>query len=138
VKVKRNGSLSLLTLKGQQQMKNYKTLALTVRAGSIRSLHGVVSSEDVQVILTLLDGSKVDARVYSSTNMCFSVTEKAIKKAWDNLDKSKHYWINEKKVDGIVKRFTLLDSYRNTLAVPLPNLHCESTPSEIEEMLKVS
>ena len=86
-------------------MKNYKTLALTVRAGSIRSLHGVVSSEDVQVILTLLDGSKVDARVYSSTNMCFSVTEKAIKKAWDNLDKSKHYWINEKKVDGIVKRF---------------------------------
>ena len=119
-------------------MTNYKNLSLKVKAGSVRSAVGVVSNEEVQIILTLLDGATVEARVYSSTNMCFHVTEKMIRDAWKNLAESERYWINQSNIENIVERFTLLNEHRNTLAVPLPNLHCESTPAEIEEMLKVA
>ncbi len=119
-------------------MSALKKLSLKVRAGSVRSMVGVVSSEDVQIILTLLDGATVEARVYSSTNMCFHVTEKMIRDAWKNLDESERYWINQSNIEKIVERFTHLNEGRNTLAVPLPNLHCESTPAEIDEMLKTA
>ena len=112
-----------------------KKLSLKIQAGSVRSLHGVVSSGDVQAILTLLDGDTVEARVYSSTNMCFSVTEPELRSAWEKLDKIKHYWITESIIEKIIERFTCLNEYINTLAVPLPNLHCESTPAEIDVML---
>ena len=112
-------------------------LPLKVKAnGSIRNVKGSIDNEEVQAILVMLNGSTVEAHVYSSTNICFSVTEKTIRDAWKALDKVKYYWISEKLVERIVKRFTLLNEYRNTLAVPLPNLYCESTPAEIDMLIK--
>jgi len=117
-------------------MSAHKKLQLKVRAGSVRSSVGVVSNEEVQRILTLLDGVTVEARVYSSTNMCFHVTESMMRDAWKNLDESEHFWINEKNVEKIIERFTVPNEWDNTLACPLPNLHCESTPAEIDVMLE--
>ena len=113
-----------------------KKLQLKIKAGSVRSAHGVVSNETVQRILTLLDGAVVEASVYSSTNMCFDITEKMIRHAWNNFGDSDRYWINEGHVEEIVRRFTRRNEYGNTLSCTLPNLHCESTPAEIDEMLK--
>ena len=114
----------------------FKRIQLKIKAGSVRSIVGVVSSEDVQAILALLDGVAVEVRVFSSTNMCFHITEKMIRDAWSNLDKAKYYWITESRIESIIERFTVPNEYGNTLACILPNLHCESTPAEIDKMLE--
>jgi hypothetical protein len=61
-----------------------------------------------------------------------------IRDAWNRLDKVKHYWINQSNIEKIIERFTVANEYGNTLACPLPNLHCQTTPAEIDIMLENS
>jgi len=113
-------------------------LNLTVTNGwSARSVASPVSSWDVQDMLALFDGHTVEAKVYSGTNKCFDVTEAMILDAWDKMDKDKFFWMTEDKLPHLIEKFTVKGDNGHTLAMSLPNLFCEETPAEIEEMLKV-
>jgi hypothetical protein len=112
------------------------TLPLTIRAGAIRNLHLGVSSEETQIALALFDGVTVNARVYSGTNKCFTITKKMAKKAWKNLDKKNWWWVTDHNVEDLIKRHTAVNEHGNTLAMSIPNSCCEETPAEIEEMIE--
>jgi hypothetical protein len=114
----------------------YKVLPLTVRAGAIRNIHSGVTNESVQKALALFDGVTVQAHVYSGTNKCFPITKKMVRKAWKNLDKGTWWWVDEGDVEDIIERYTTKNSHGNTLAMCLPNVCCEQTPAEIEEMMQ--
>ena len=116
------------------------TLTLTVCAGAVRNATRAnpIDNQEVQRMLQLFDGTDVECRVYSSTNICFDVTETMLRNAYERLDKEKHgYWIPESCIEGLVKRYTkpYYADGTGTLAMCLPNLHCGQTPAEIQVML---
>lgn len=102
-------------------------MTLTVKAGAIRNVTQAnpISSEVVQDLISLLDGVAVNARAYSSTNMCFDVDAETLEDAISASD------IPDFRIEKVREKFI-----KKHLACTLPLIHVIESREEIEEAIK--
>ncbi|ADM80036.1 hypothetical protein phiAS5_ORF0193 [Aeromonas phage phiAS5] len=111
---------------------HFVTMNLKIRAGAIYNATSAnqVSSPNVQNLIALLDGKTVESRVYGVTNMCFSVSEKMIRDAWETYEKD-NFRLNDKVIDQLVEYFV-----RPNFSCCLPAFHVENFDAVLEEFKK--
>lgn len=115
----------------------FTTVNLTIKAGAIynATIANHITSPNVQNLIALFDGKTVECRAYGLSlgviNVCFSVTERMIRDAWENYEKD-NFRLNDKVIDGLVEHFV-----QSNLSCCLPALNIENIDELVDYSKKV-